>query len=297
MFKKVHVIINPAAGQEEPILSYINSEFNRKNITWDISITHQAGDATKQALQALKKKVDLICVYGGDGTVMEVAKALFKKSKPMAIIPGGTANVMAKELGIPINSLEAIKMIANKNHKLQTIDMALCNKEPFFLRISIGRLAKFVKDTSREMKDTFGQAAYGISAVKHFGKEDNTEYKIVLDGKRFTEKGAALMITNSGNVGIEGLSLIPSISVSDGLLDIILFKDTNLTTMASLATSMLLQNKPTGIVQHWKGRKIKVTFPTKSPIILDDASLKAKSISVSIVPHSLRIVVPKRRII
>ncbi|MEO6630239.1 MAG: acylglycerol kinase family protein, partial [Mucilaginibacter sp.] len=124
-FKHIHFIINPASGKEEPVLSYINRLFTGSRVNWDISVTKKDKGAGEIA-RSLIGKTDLIAVYGGDGCVTAVAAALHGKLLPMAIIPGGTANVMAKELGIPTDTVEALALL-KKGHRIRTIDMGLVN--------------------------------------------------------------------------------------------------------------------------------------------------------------------------
>src|SRR5687768_18585559 len=84
LFKKLQVIINPAAGVGRPILQALNSQLKDSGIEWDVSITHKAGDAERLAKKAVKDGADIVGVHGGDGSVMEVASALRGTSTPMA---------------------------------------------------------------------------------------------------------------------------------------------------------------------------------------------------------------------
>ena len=108
--KNIHVIINPAAGQNDTVLNKLNAVFHPAGVNWDVSITKASGDATHYAREAIEAGVDIVCAYGGDGTVMEVAHAVQSGEVPMAILPGGTANLMAVELGIPKDLTEAARL-------------------------------------------------------------------------------------------------------------------------------------------------------------------------------------------
>ena len=81
-YPKVHVIINPAAGQDEPILNVLNDVFHPAGVAWEISLTHKSGDATRLAAEAAAAGVDLVAAYGGDGTQMEVANGLLGTGVP-----------------------------------------------------------------------------------------------------------------------------------------------------------------------------------------------------------------------
>lgn len=93
----LHVILNPISGADFPILPHLVRMLNSQKLSWEIFITKNHEDASLYATNAIKAKVDAVAVYGGDGTVMEVAGVLAKTQTPMIIIPGGTANILAKE--------------------------------------------------------------------------------------------------------------------------------------------------------------------------------------------------------
>ena len=109
--KRVLVIINPASGQAQPVLHTLNRVFTEAEIDWPVAITKGDGDAAQAAAQAASADVDAVAVYGGDGTVMEVANALHGTSLPMAILPGGTANVLSIELDVPGQLKAAARLI------------------------------------------------------------------------------------------------------------------------------------------------------------------------------------------
>jgi len=106
-YRRVHVVINPASGKDEPILNVLNDVFREHGVAWDASVTHRYGDAGDQARAAIADGVDLVVAYGGDGTQHEVANAVVGASvvtgrrTPMGILPGGTGNGFAREVGVP----------------------------------------------------------------------------------------------------------------------------------------------------------------------------------------------------
>ncbi len=292
MFKRIYIIINPASGRVEPILSYINKAMQGLDVYWEIAITHQKYDAFAFTKEALHRNFDLIVVYGGDGTVMEAAQALFKRKTPLLILPGGTANIMAKELGIPQNSEEAVKLLRKNRTKLKIVDMVLMDKQPFLLRINIGILAEMVRSTDTKTKERFGRLAYSVSALKHMLNHNIYNFSINIDGKKVEETGAALMIANTGNIGIGDFSVLPHVKVADGYLDVILFKEVAVHSLANWIKSTFTQKKPYGSIKHWKGKKVSIDFSPKTEIICDDISMRVKTINAKVAPQSLTVVVP-----
>ena len=289
-FNHIHFIINPAAGKEEPILSMINKALDDSEIDWDISVTKKDRNAGKIA-QSVIGKTDLIAVYGGDGSVTEVAVALYKSNIPMAIIPGGTANVMAKELGIPLEAIAALEFIKNGKYTVQAVDMGLLNEKPFLLRINMGIMADMVLNTDRKSKDHFGQFAYGITAIKTVSNAIPIKYSIEIDGEVMQDSGVSLTVTNSGNIGIGDYVLHPGISIIDGMLDIILLNHADLSSLLKIAGSTMLHTK-TEAVKHWKCNNAVIRMENEQRIICDDSEMSLSEMNIRVEPGAIRFVVP-----
>jgi len=289
-FRHIHFIVNPASDKKEPILYYINQVFNDSGVDWDLSIIKKnqtAGDIAK----TLIGKTDLIAVYGGDGCVTTVASVLHGTNTPMAIIPGGTANVMAKELGIPAGTQKALELLKSDKMELKAIDMGLMNRHPFLLRVNLGIMADMVLDADRELKNNIGQLAYGVTAVKTIADAKQMKYHLEIDGKIIEGKGVCLTVTNCGNIGIGDFMLQPGISISDGLLDLILMEDNDIASILKIAANTALQHETTAL-KHWKCKKVVITLDEAQTFICDDAAQTAKELSISISPASIRIAAP-----
>ncbi|EHQ30412.1 diacylglycerol/lipid kinase family protein [Mucilaginibacter paludis] len=288
-FNHIHVIINPAAGKEEPILSYLNTVLIDTDIHWEVSVTTPDREAFDIA-RSLIGKTQLIVIYGGDGSIAEVARALYGCDTPMAIIPGGTANVMSKELGIPQQAIEAIRLIAGGQTKVIGIDMGMANDTPFLLRVNLGIMADMILQTSRDLKNSFGQLAYGISAIQTLVQSEPTQFKLLIDGKEFTEEGVALTVTNAGNIGISDFTFLPDINVTDSYLDVIVMNNTDLTSLLRVAGTMLFQTE-SEVLKHWRCKEVNITLGQPTSYICDDSEQQAETISIKIIPGVLKILV------
>jgi diacylglycerol kinase (ATP) len=261
-FKHIHFIINPASAKEEPILAYISRAFGDSSTDWDISVTKKNLDAGAIARKLLGT-TDLVVVYGGDGCITSVAAALYGTKLPMAILPGGTANVMAGELGVPTNTEAALEILQKGRFRVKAIDMGLVNGKPFLLRVNLGIMANMIIGANRKLKNNFGQMAYGLTAIQTMADADPVMYEIQLDQKKkFKVSGVALTITNSGHMGMGDLKLQPGISVTDGLLDVILMPDKDFLTLLKVTGSTLLQNETTAL-GHWTCRTAVINLPEK----------------------------------
>jgi diacylglycerol kinase (ATP) len=296
MYKKIHVIINPASGIAEPVLTDLNWAFKEAGVEWEALVTKDAGDAANFARQALKKEVDVIAMYGGDGTVMEVANELKGSTTPMAILPGGTANVMAKELGIPVDLPRAIALMLGEDHEIREVDIGEAKDRCFLVRLSIGILASMEENAERQTKARMGTLAYVLAGLQAIRDPTVAHYKITIDGETFEAEGVGAFLANSGNVGIQGLSLVHTISVSDGLLDLLVIQKANLGSLLQMAATAIVGDDPPPVLQHWQGREITVSTDPVQSVTLDGEPWSETPVTIHISEQKLRVIVPKTSI-
>lgn len=287
---KLFILINPAAGKNEPILETINEVFQDSGLELNVHILAENEDPAALVSEAAQN-TDVVAIYGGDGSVTAASGALIGTDTPLAIIPGGTANVMAKELSIPQDAEVALRLIRDGNYQLKRIDTGVVNDRPFLLRVNLGIMASMITETDPELKDKLGQFAYGLATIKTIREAEPVTYQLMLDGEHITATGVSLTITNSGSLGIGDLQLQPGISVSDGLLDVVLLKDAGLTSVIKAAGGSLL-GRETEAVCHWKAKTITVTLPERQTYLCDDCEDQATQLSLHIVPASLTVIVP-----
>ena len=172
-FERILFIINPAAGGDEPILNIINDVLHPHEITWDVRITQQHGDGQRFAEQAIASgEFDLIAVYGGDGTVADVASGMIGSDIPLMVLPGGTGNALGKAFALPQKLRPAVEAIFT--YTPRSIDMGRTeNGRYFILRSVVGIGANITNATAREMKDQFGIFAYTLAGFREVQKPPN----------------------------------------------------------------------------------------------------------------------------
>lgn len=292
MERKIHVIINPASGQPQPVLNRLNDVFHPAGVHWDISITQKGGDATRFAKHAIADGADVVAVYGGDGTVMEVAQAVMGGDVPMAILPGGTANLMSVELGIPKNLTEAAQIMVGSKRTIRRVDMGQVGEKQFMLRVGMGFDGKTVQYADRELKDLWGILAYTIAGLKVMAEKPHTLYHITVDGLEYTSQGYTCLIYNAGNIGVPGRSASKKISVSDGLLDVFLMVDASIKSLNALADSVLDIDNQSEAVKILQGREISIECDPPQPIQGDGEIWGETPVSASVLPGVLPILTP-----
>lgn len=147
-YPRIHIVVNPAAGQDEPILNTLNTVFQPYNIEWNVSITRKYGDATRFARQAVKAGYDLVVGYGGDGTQHEIANGVIGGEVTMGILPGGSGNGFANEMNIPKQLAPAVELLCT-SHNQRRIDVAQMGDSYFVQRLFTGIEPE--EQASREM--------------------------------------------------------------------------------------------------------------------------------------------------
>jgi YegS/Rv2252/BmrU family lipid kinase len=294
--KKIRIIINPASGKEEAILPVINTSMKEAGIKWEASITHQAGDAIQFAKAAAKEEIDALAVYGGDGTLMEAASGLIGSEMPLVILPGGSANVMATELGIPTDLKEACMLLSHGPIEIKTIDVGQFDKRYFIIGISLGFAADIVKGADRESKNKMGIFAYFLSAAAALKKTKKVIYHLVIDGQKHEVQGLTCIIANTGNIGFSTISFDKHIDVSDGFLDVIVVRKANLSLFKLMVVTWLKRERPNNLelVGHWQGKDISVSSSPKQTVQCDGEVLEKIPLHIKIIPGAIKVLVPKK---
>lgn len=293
LVERVFVIVNPASGKNETILNTLNTIFRATGLDWDIAITKKAGDASRLAQEAAASgEVDVVAIYGGDGSVMEAAAGLIGSEVPLAILPGGTNNVMSVELGVPSALADAAALIGGAPARIRPVDMGQLNNHLFILRVGIGYEAVINETADREMKDRFGGFAYSLAGLKALKDPPIAHYKLTLDGQVEELEGLWVMIANSASLGAPNLDLVHDIDIGDGLLDVIVVRERDLDSLLSVVASIADVNRVGNPLPHWQVREVLVEADPPMAVTGDGEIWDPTPLSVSVVPQAVRIVVP-----
>ena len=292
MAKKIHIIINPASGQPQPILNQLNDVFSPAGVEWDISLTKKSGDAARFSLQAITDGAEAVGAYGGDGTVMEVAEAVQGGDVPMAILPGGTANLMARELGIPKDLTQAAQIMIDPDSVIRHVDMGQVGDQRFMLRVGMGFAGEKVKLADRELKDRWGILAYTIAGLKALETVPVAHYRITVDGVEYETDGKTCLIDNAGSLGIRSLSVSKGVSVSDGLLDVIVVRSARVGSLIALGKEIMGRKPNPDDFKHWQGREINIECDPPQPVTGDGEIWDDTPVSAKVLPGVLPVLTP-----
>jgi YegS/Rv2252/BmrU family lipid kinase len=289
VYERIHVVINPAAGKDEPILNVLNDVFHEYGIDWDVSVTKKYGDAAEQARAAIARGVSLVAGYGGDGTQHELANALAGSGVALGVLPGGTGNGFAHELGLPQKLKEAAQLLCTSS-RTRAIDTVRVGEEYFIQRLYTGTEPE--QQTSREMKDKYGPLAYFANM---FQQVNNPEvlYRLSIDGVVHEIPAMRIYVVNSGQTK-SGRSITGALSApDDGLLEVFAIDAHNIETLKAAAERFLDYDTP--IAEHffWRGREIQIDADPDQAVWMDGEFYGRTPVKVEVLPGAVHVVIPE----
>ena len=224
-------VINPSKPQADQRKRHIREFCEAKGLTQvDFIDTQLDKDGRVCALEALDRGADVVVAVGGDGTVRTVASALSGTGHALGIVPIGTGNLFARNMGIPVDDIDAALTVAT-SHGSRQVDvgrLTLLDDETtdhghaFLIIAGIGFDALMIDDTDPELKKNISWLAYFVSGVKNlFAPKYHGDVTITSeDGSTHTTRGLSFRTFMAGNCGqIPMFSLMPAASYDDGLLD------------------------------------------------------------------------------
>ncbi len=217
--KKVLVILNPAAKSDRARAMREKIEALSPKIT--VRLTSAVGDARELARKALDEDFETIVAAGGDGTVNEVANGVAGSGARFGILPVGTMNVFASELGIPQNNLAAAWKVIEEG-RLRELDLPLANASHFVQLAGIGLDAEVVRLTTPEFKKSLGPVSYLLTLAQVAAVPPPT---VVLDPVDSHRREGSFVLIGNGRLYGGPFVLFKNARQDDGLLDVLVFKN------------------------------------------------------------------------
>ena len=243
------------------------------------------------ARQAADRGAHVIFVWGGDGTVQRCIDAVAGTKTAVAILPAGTANLLAMNLRIPDDLAEAVRI--GLHGERRRLDTGSVNGEHFTVMAGAGFDARMISEADRGMKDRLGRAAYLYTGIKNLSTR-RVKATVEVDGERFYQGRVSCVL--AGNVGrvLGGIEAFPQARPDDGLLEFGVVTAKNPAEWARTFSRLALgQAERSPFVQVTHGTKVKVRFDRKVPYELDGGARPAsRELRIKARPGSITICVP-----
>jgi diacylglycerol kinase (ATP) len=250
--------------------------------------------APKQARKALKKGADLIVVWGGDGMVQRCADALAGSEVAVAILPAGTANLLATNLGIPQDLAEAVRIALQGPRR--KIDLGRINGEHFAVMAGAGFDGDLIRDADRKLKGRFGRLAYVWTGVRH-AQGDLVRTRIRVDGADWFDGEASCVLL--GNVGTitGGIPVFDDARANDGRLEVGVATASGAVQWArTLGRIAVSKSEESPFVRITRGRKVRVRFSRPTTYELDGGARgKITRLKASVASGALTVCCPDDR--
>ncbi len=279
------IIANPAARGVKARLQSLHRL--TRNVV--IKTTKGPGDAEAQTERAIEQGYTTIVAAGGDGTINEVVNGIGSSHVALGILPMGTVNVFALEMGIPFNLLAAWKVI--RAQKIRAIDLASANGHLFVQMAGVGADAQVVERNSRHIKHVLGPLSYLLTATQ-VAAQKPPRLRVFCDGMP-TIEGSFVLVGNGRFYG-GPFSLFSEADIQDGLLDVCVFRSMNYLAMARYFRGLVFGSLTRfSDVQYFKTQHLVVKADRHVPMEADGELAGHAPVEFMVRRRKLRVLVPE----
>ncbi len=291
---KAAIIANPAAGSGRHYGRLHKHLALGRFPGWDIELlpTRGPGDAGRLASGLLADPPDLLAVCGGDGTMKEVATQLPDPPFPVALLPAGTANVLAREIGLPLDPVHALEIALQR--RVLRIDLPRLRgtaTHRFLLMAGIGFDAHVAARVRPAVKHRIGILAYYLAVLQGLQNYRFTGFHVNAGGRDY--HAVTCVVANASKYG-GGLVLTPSADMADGKLDLFIMKKASRLAYAGLALSAKLGRETArfSFVERLQAETVSIDGPPGIQVQADGEVVESLPIEISLCGDRFPLVVP-----
>ena len=292
---RIFVVLNPVAGRTQPgaIRDALQRYFSADSIQLNIYETTGEDDIAGVVAEALRDGADQVFAAGGDGTVSAVVDSLVNSDIPLGIIPAGTSNVVAQELGIPLQIDRACKMLAGKT-EVRSIDAIEYDGHYYVLSIGTGLGALAMRDTSRAHKRRFGPLAYIWAILKLIVGIQPRTFTVIADGEEREFHAADIMLANAATL-TRPFRWGAHIQPDDGRIDICIMRAQSVFDIFGVAWDIIVPGRTRRHrnLIYWPAyHSIKVFADRAMPVQGDGELLGETPIEATVMAGAVKVMVP-----
>jgi YegS/Rv2252/BmrU family lipid kinase len=290
------VVNGSLAGVRGRFMPLCGQFAKRHGWTAEFHITDKAEAGVAAAKGAALDGADLVVAVGGDGTVRGCAEGLASTGVPLAIVPHGTANLLARTLGIPGHPQPALDIaLCTAARGIDwCIDLAVADREPFTAMAGMGLDAAVVAGT--KLKHQLGWLAYAMSGAVHLALPP-TRFTIKLDDGQPIERTARSVVVGNSGLLPGGFNLLPDARLDDGVLDVAVLAPHGPLGWPRLATRVLTHSQHQDrMLERLQARRVEITSHVTLPREVDGEVISpGQTLTVHVEPSALTVRIPARR--
>ena len=282
------VILNPTAGSPEHVRSW---QERAESLAGDcpIRVTSHSGEAEALARRAVQEGFARIVAAGGDGTVSQVANGLAGSNAILGVLPMGSVNVFAMELGLPLHNLQRCWDIIEDTN-LRLVDMPSANEKYFVQLAGVGLDAQVVKETSLAFKRSFGPLSYLISAAQIAARQPP---KLFIESEHTSVEEGSFVLVGNGRLYGGPFPFFKQAVIDDGLFDVVVFKRLGyLEIMRYLQDVVFSADIKVPEIEYFQTRQLRITSEQDVPLELDGELAGNCPVDFRIRKRALRVLAP-----
>jgi diacylglycerol kinase family enzyme len=276
------MITNPAAARtEEVAVTAIADTLRRGGWSVEVRATGGPGDARRFAAEAAASGQDVVAVFGGDGTTMQAAAALVGTGTALGILPGGTGNLLAGNLRIPMDPVRAARAMLSGAPRPLDLGRMERDDGPHYFAVACGagHDARIMAETTTLDKHRWRFAAYFVTMYRLMPDLRSVPYHITVDGVEYDATASVVLVANCGEVIPPWLRLRPGIRPDDGLLDVVVIRADSLQDTLGAFWEVLREGGggQAGRIGYAQGRTITVQTTPPEPVQLAPGQVMTQS--------------------
>jgi YegS/Rv2252/BmrU family lipid kinase len=292
--KKLRILINPIAGHGlgTRINSFIDKSGIQENYSVEVKTTEYPRHAYELAKAAVNEGVDVVAAVGGDGTVNEVASALYETNTSLAVIPAGSGNGLARHIGMSLDPTTCLKQISTA--AFDKIDSLFINNR-FALNVSgygfDGYVAWLFNKSAKR-----GITTYTKIGLQEYLSYPSINFTIEVNNEVIEKEAHMIVIANASQFGNAAI-IAPKANLQDKLLDLIIVSRPGILELPSMMYNLFTGNlKENNYIRMIKCESFTATSNRPVHLHIDgEANEPLSSIDVRIAPSSLRILLPLQK--
>jgi diacylglycerol kinase (ATP) len=295
---KAFVVLNRTSGQEAHgrVRGALDSHFGTSRIQYEVHETRKGEKLGEIVRGRVSHGFDLAVAAGGDGTVSAVIDGIAGSPIPLGIIPTGTGNLIARELCIPPEVDDAVKLIAG-SPRSRKIDAMRIGNRVFVLNTSVGISAAVISDTTRRSKHHFGRIAYVWNTIPKMFTLKRRQLVVTADGSGQEYRAIEVAIMNCGILAKMLHPKAPDIRIDDGHLDVLILGTKPLRDFP-LYIFRLLTGRTPDILSRFitVERSITVRSEVRLPVQADGDMIGTTPLEVELLPRAVTVLVPEENV-
>jgi diacylglycerol kinase (ATP) len=262
------------------------------DLGWEATVLETAAGLNVEAIGAALARRDfqLVLAAGGDGTVAEVMAAAHQRGVPMAIVPRGTANIVARELKLPAGWRKATRRALEGFPTTRPVDLVRINDGYSALAAGIGFDATVMRYTPRSLKYWLGRAAYLLAGAWWLPRAPMFDCSIRADGVETQLTAMVVMVANAGMLGAAPFRFGPGIAIDDGWLDICVYRPRTTGQRLAVLWRILRQQADGSTMLQKKAKTVEIKAPDVQWHEVDGEVYRGNVLRAEIVPGGVRVV-------